>query len=1115
MEVESKVQSQGKDQRYQNEVSYGKRKYVGQFLNGKRDGKGKEEDKTNHTLYEGNFQDDMYHGIGTLYQLQTKCYFKGIFEKNQKKAGIEIFPNGDVYEGEYKDDQFHGKGYLRNRDLFYFIDDGKSSQQVNDQKKVQSTYSYEGTFQNGKKDGFGTERYIKGAVYVGEFRNNQKHGKGKLQYPDGSYYEGDFVNGVPCGFGVHCAYSVEQIQSIKPIKKGATNNSKANERLQRNIQLKESLAINSLQDIDSSQQLIQKEDEKENYQMSYFDEKPEFYYEGEFMEGFKHGKGRFYFPDGSYYYCQWAFNKKVKDIIYYDAPANKHCIFTYVNIEKVINHFHKPIQQDPNIVGSEMILGYPPNDQDGYKQIIDSCGINGDQFEDDEFKSNEQNMSFPDSGSSKRANLDIEFLKLKDNHHFYDEGKDLFEFPIQSNTIVYNQLSDYQLVTCIEALSYFPHIFFKIFSVRYDLADIGFVFIKLYINGEWRDIILDDIFPFYDSQQDVIFSTTVLKELGYLFLQKAFCKIQNSFFGHKQDTETIKAEDYFQMLSGLPCKSITWENDLDEDQKLNVKKLVECSSKSCKVAYLQEKFSRSRDIDIPKNYPYIILEVVDLGVQQQQFQPNHTLTNLNSLNAPTNENLFIILKSIDSNFSFIKRRCEEKISFSKHNQILKDIIQRHTIIPDDFMNQYTSLKESNNPINKNKIYEFEEYFKKIKQSVFALDFETFIECFGSVYQLIGVNQNFQSSSFVQENIGTQLVESRYFFSFNLNLPARILINVEQYLQGISQHLPVRILLAQDKMGVYAQRTKQSHTDDGNDYVARNKKDFLKRQFVKKVKAKKETDLINREKASKLGRDKSFSKDQDLVLSQQRSSKKDEDQHNSQHESRIYQKKKFHSLKYIIGKGQYKKKNVFKTVVLDEGTYILMVQVEGPDLKSLQDLKENVKEFNLKLVVNIFGDNLLNILQIEHPENFMRQVYESCIHNAEKKYLENQQKQLKDQVQDIRFQRSDLGDRENGSDQIIICQFYLQQEGTYLQLLDNRTDNKSWRQKLYFITENMKIVDSNDNKVDVYLGPHQDALIIIQQVRGGVYRLEGGEGICLIENIQKNIDSDDNDELDDN
>lgn len=46
-----------------------------------------------------------------------------MFEANKKKAGIEIFPNGDIYEGEYKNGKFHGKGYLRNCDLFFGVED--------------------------------------------------------------------------------------------------------------------------------------------------------------------------------------------------------------------------------------------------------------------------------------------------------------------------------------------------------------------------------------------------------------------------------------------------------------------------------------------------------------------------------------------------------------------------------------------------------------------------------------------------------------------------------------------------------------------------------------------------------------------------------------------------------------------------------------------------------------------------------------------------------------------------------------------------------------------------------------------------------------------------------
>ena len=35
----------------------------------------------------------------------------------------------------------------------------------------------------------------------------------------------------------------------------------------------------------------------------------EYYYEGEFVDGYKHGIGRLYEPSGSYYYGYWEYNK--------------------------------------------------------------------------------------------------------------------------------------------------------------------------------------------------------------------------------------------------------------------------------------------------------------------------------------------------------------------------------------------------------------------------------------------------------------------------------------------------------------------------------------------------------------------------------------------------------------------------------------------------------------------------------------------------------------------------------------------------------------------------------------------------------------------------------------
>lgn len=42
-----------------------------------------------------------------------------------------------------------------------------------------------------------------------------------------------------------------------------------------------------------------------------------------YLEGYKHGIGRFYFPDGSYFYCWWEFDKKLGEVIYYNGKKHK------------------------------------------------------------------------------------------------------------------------------------------------------------------------------------------------------------------------------------------------------------------------------------------------------------------------------------------------------------------------------------------------------------------------------------------------------------------------------------------------------------------------------------------------------------------------------------------------------------------------------------------------------------------------------------------------------------------------------------------------------------------------------------------------------------------------
>ncbi len=60
-----------------------------------------------------------------------------------------IYANGNVYIGAWKDDKFHGFG----------------------KDTVPNKYTYEGNFNMGKWDGYGTVHWNSGSSYSGNFKN--------------------------------------------------------------------------------------------------------------------------------------------------------------------------------------------------------------------------------------------------------------------------------------------------------------------------------------------------------------------------------------------------------------------------------------------------------------------------------------------------------------------------------------------------------------------------------------------------------------------------------------------------------------------------------------------------------------------------------------------------------------------------------------------------------------------------------------------------------------------------------------------------------------------------------------------------------------------------------
>ena len=126
--------------------------YKGEYLNGKKHGKGKEyaDDKL---IFEGEYINGLKHGKGKQYS-----YYSGKLE----------------FEGEYVNGIMHGKGKE--------YENGK--------------LIFEGEYVNGKKQGKGKEYENGKLIFEGEYVNGEKHGKCKEYNSNGKLeFEGEYING--------------------------------------------------------------------------------------------------------------------------------------------------------------------------------------------------------------------------------------------------------------------------------------------------------------------------------------------------------------------------------------------------------------------------------------------------------------------------------------------------------------------------------------------------------------------------------------------------------------------------------------------------------------------------------------------------------------------------------------------------------------------------------------------------------------------------------------------------------------------------------------------------------------------------------------------------------
>ncbi|EGF76275.1 hypothetical protein BATDEDRAFT_92863 [Batrachochytrium dendrobatidis JAM81] len=168
-------------------------RYIGNWKDNKRHGKGMHFYKKSGNVYEGEWENDQRQGFGTLSvplastessdptkpkppraktpPVESESIFSSI-NTSTKKIDDTLVELRKVYAGAWANDCRHGIGT-------FFYDLGGV---------------YEGSWQNDMREGWGRMTYPDGSVYEGEWHMENRHGQGILLMANGDRYEGMWLS---------------------------------------------------------------------------------------------------------------------------------------------------------------------------------------------------------------------------------------------------------------------------------------------------------------------------------------------------------------------------------------------------------------------------------------------------------------------------------------------------------------------------------------------------------------------------------------------------------------------------------------------------------------------------------------------------------------------------------------------------------------------------------------------------------------------------------------------------------------------------------------------------------------------------------------------------------
>ncbi|KAJ3373609.1 hypothetical protein GGF31_000452 [Allomyces arbusculus] len=232
----------------------------------------------NGSVYRGTLHEGEMHGSSGMYEwAPSGTVYRGEFARNRIEGrGRFMWRDGSKYEGDVSNNLRCGNGRIRLASGVVYEGQWVMSMPHGKGKMIYSESPpsfYEGSFLFGQRHGSGQMHYSSGAVYMGQWHEGVRHGRGTMVWPDlGQEYDGEWHHGLMHGRGIYLWHHVRQ-PGETPVEQ-------------------------------------------------YYHARN--WYEGDFVDNQRHGKGVFQYADGSIYVGDFAGNQKHGNALFRDRYGRIH-----------------------------------------------------------------------------------------------------------------------------------------------------------------------------------------------------------------------------------------------------------------------------------------------------------------------------------------------------------------------------------------------------------------------------------------------------------------------------------------------------------------------------------------------------------------------------------------------------------------------------------------------------------------------------------------------------------------------------------------------------------------------------------------------------------------------